>query len=216
MGKLSTSREFLNKYNMLDYFLRELGNGEEGKGYISIYKDTLEDLSEQMQFKSLNQLRNQLAHGVYLSNDPISISEDILLFLDNHLDYVNKNKEIIKNKMLVAIENRKIKDLERNNKENISQNLLTQDNKHSPKDEAPKVYKTNSDENVSNLNLKCDYDQIKSWALSVEYVSMSKIQRQFNVGFVTAGKIVSSLQTLFLKNVILKKDTKSYIKNTFK
>lgn len=210
MSKLSTSREFLNKYNMLDYFLRELVNGEEDKGYISIYKDTLEDLSEQMQFKSLNQLRNQLAHGVYLSNDPISVSEDILLFLDNHLDYVSKDKEIIKNKMLIAIENRKIKDLERNNKENIRQNLPTQDNKHSFKDEAVKVDKSCSNENVSNLNLKCDYNQIKSWALSIEYVSASEIQRRFCVGFVSAGKIVSSLQ----KDNIISKECDS--KNRYK
>ena len=120
MSELSTIREFLNKYNTLDYFLRELVNGDENKGYVSIYKDTLPDLMEQMQFKSLNQLRNQIAHGVYLSDNPIMIDAALVAFIDKHLKRLIDEKEQIKKDMLVAIEKRKEKDLAKEKSGSVS------------------------------------------------------------------------------------------------
>ena len=38
------------------------------------------------------------------------------------------------------------------------------------------------------------YDKIKSWVMSQEYTSISKIQRTFGLGFPRAGKMFSMLE----------------------
>ena len=143
MNKLSTIRDFINKYNTLDYFLRELVNGDENKGYISIYKDTLDDVMEQMQFKSLNQLRNQIAHGVFLSNEPIMLDSSLVQFIEKHLDYVTKNSAKVKENMLVAIDKRKEKDLVRGITDNISHIKENGTNVQMPLIENPKNNNSN-------------------------------------------------------------------------
>ena len=40
------------------------------------------------------------------------------------------------------------------------------------------------------------YEEIKAWSLTQEYVSISKIQREFQIGFVKSGKMFAFLGML--------------------
>jgi len=107
-------QEFLNAYNALDNYLRDICGGDESRGMISLYKDTLKDPKEQLKLKTINKLRNELAHGVFPSDDPIKIDESLIKLLNKHLKFVSKHQKEVKEKMLIAMKNRREKDERRN------------------------------------------------------------------------------------------------------
>lgn len=113
MGHVS-AQEFLNKYNILDAYLRDIVGADESKGMVSLYKDTLDDPEEQMQLRTMNKLRNEIAHGVFPSNEPIKVDKSFVSLLDKHIRYVRTHQKEVKKKMLVAISNRRKKDEQRN------------------------------------------------------------------------------------------------------
>lgn len=109
MGHVS-AQEFLNKYNILDAYLRDIVGADESKGMVSLYKDTLDDPEEQMQLKTMNKLRNEIAHGVFPSNEPIKVDKSFVTLLDKHIDYVRTHQKEVKKKMQISILNRREKD----------------------------------------------------------------------------------------------------------
>ena len=113
MGHVS-AQEFLNKYNILDAYLRDIVGADESKGMVSLYKDTLNDPEEQMQLRTMNKLRNEIAHGVFPSNEPIKVDKSFVSILDKHIQYVRTHQKEVKKNMQVAISNRRKKDEQRN------------------------------------------------------------------------------------------------------
>ena len=109
MGHVSV-QEFLNTYNALDNYLRDICGGDESKGMISLYKDTLTDPSDQMQLKTINKLRNDIVHGVFSTDEPIKVDKSFIKLLNKHLKYVKHHQAEVKKAMLVAMSKRREKD----------------------------------------------------------------------------------------------------------
>ena len=103
-------QEFLNKYNVLDAILRDVVQGDESKGMISLYKDTIPDKEEQLKLRTMNKLRNEIAHGVFPSNEPIKVDRSFIDLLDKHIAYVKTHQKEVRAKMLVAMKKRREKD----------------------------------------------------------------------------------------------------------
>ena len=104
------TRVFLNRYNALDNYLRDLIGVDDSRGMISIYKDTVDSISEQQMLKTMNKLRNDIAHGVFPSDDSLKIDSEFCRLLDKHLLYVKFHKKLVKEKMLKAMKERQEKD----------------------------------------------------------------------------------------------------------
>ena len=109
MGHVSV-QEFLNKYNILDAILRDVAHGDESKGMVSLYKDTLDDPEEQLKLRTMNKLRNEIAHGVFPSNEPIKVDSSFIDLLDKHINYVKTHQKEVARKMRISMERRREKD----------------------------------------------------------------------------------------------------------